>query len=451
MVLASLKLTQSLFFDEKSKTIFIKIFVEPGRTVYVRQINFTGNTKTADPVLRHIIKQNEASVLSLKNINESLRQLRTQGYLKNVSYKSTPVVGANNQVDLDFSVEEAPTAEASASLGYGTNGPEVRAGFNQKNFMGSGKEIGVNFNASYWGENYAVSYYNPLYTKEGIGRGFNVYYQTVDPQRLDVTTFSSDKIGGDLNYNIPLTNNSSLQIGGGLEHLKITSLGSSPASALNNYINQFGTRYDEVRGTLGFNQTTYDQMPYPTKGYSQQLSLLLATPFGDGVSYYKSTYVVKGYYPLIKGFILSGAGRIGYGNQFNGQGLPFFENYFAGGIAPLGMVRGYDTYTLGPKDENNNAIGGNYLVSGTVALILPYPLSRESVRTSTFVDVGNVYAKNTPSQYTGTDAGDVRASAGVAVDWRSPLGPLSFSLGWDLNAEPGDRLSKFQFTVTSAL
>jgi outer membrane protein insertion porin family len=290
-----------------------------------------------------------------------------------------------------------------------------------------------------------------LYTKEGVGRGYSLYFQTVDPSKLDIATFSSDKLGGEVNYNIPLTNTSSLQLGGGLEHLKITSLGGAPAAPLNNFVTDFGTRYDEVRATLGFTQNTYDQFPFPTKGYSQQLSVLLATPFADGVSYYKSSYVLKGYYPLIRGFILSGTGRIGYGNQFNGEGLPFFENFFAGGIAPMGMVRGFDTYSLGPKDENNNAIGGNYLVSGTLALILPYPLSRESVRTSAFVDVGNVYAKNTPSQYTGTDAGELRSSFGVAVDWRSPLGPLSFSLGWDINSEPGDQLSRFQFTVISAV
>lgn len=437
--------------NEKDKTLFIRIVVDEGRTVYVRRINFVGNTKTADDVLRHIIKQDEASVLSLKKINESLRQLRIQGYLKNVTYKTNTVYGANNQVDLDFMVEEAPSAEASVAVGYGTNGPEIRAGFHQKNFMGSGKEVGIDFNASYWGENYAVTYYNPYYTKDGIGRGVNVYYQTVDPKKLDVTTFSADKLGAALNYNIPINDNSSLQLGAGLEHLKITSLGSNPATSLQNYINQFGNIYDQARLTAGFNQNTYDQMPYPTQGFSQQLSLLTALPIGDGVSYYKMSYVLRGYYPTFKGFIVSATGRIGYGNQFDNQGLPFFENFFAGGIAPMAPVRGYDTYTLGPKDSNNNAIGGNFMVSGTAQLIMPYPLSRQSVRTSAFFDIGNVYAKYTPTQYTGTKAGELRQSAGVAIDWRSPFGPLSFSLGWPLNEQPRDSLSRFQFTVTSAL
>src|SRR5690606_11452510 len=101
--------------DETNKTVFIRFIVNPGRHVYVRRINFHGNTKTADYVLRNMIRQNEGALLSLHNIKESERQLRLLGYLKNINVKTTPVPGANNEVDLDIEVEEAPSAEASAS------------------------------------------------------------------------------------------------------------------------------------------------------------------------------------------------------------------------------------------------------------------------------------------------------------------------------------------------
>lgn len=437
--------------DEKNKTVFITFVIEPGRHVYVRRINFHGNTKTADYVLRNVIRQNEGGLLSLHNIKESERQLRILGYLKNINVKTTPVPGANNQVDLDFSVQEAPSAEASASVGYGTDGPQLNASFNQHNFMGTGRTVGLNFNTSYWGQDYAFTYYNPFYTKTGVGRGVSLYYQRVDPKRLDVSAYSSNRYGGDLSYNVLLGEQSSLQFGIGYQDLDIRSTGS--VLTTQNFVAAFGNHFRQVRLTTGWNSNSYDQMPYPNKGLNQQASVLVALPAdSNSLTYYKASYLAHFYYPVVKGFIVSLLGNIGYGNALaKNSGLPFFENYYAGGIARPGQVRGYDSYSLGPQDNFGNAIGGNYLVNGSAAVILPYPLSQAAVRTSAFVDAGNVYQKGVPLLLQGTASGPMRYSAGIAIDWRSPFGPLSFSLAKPLNKQPGDKEVPFQFTVSSGL
>jgi outer membrane protein insertion porin family len=144
-------------------------------------------------------------------------------------------------------------------------------------------------------------------------------------------------------------------------------------------------------------------------------------------------------------------GYIGYGNSFKtGVGLPFFENYFAGGIANPGLVRGYDSYSLGPLDAFGNALGANYLVNGSLGIILPYPLSRDTVRTSVFVDAGNVYAQGTPDLFRGTLSGPIRYSGGLSLEWRSPFGPIAFSLASPFNKQPGDRTQPFQFALSSS-
>nr|WP_232003990.1 outer membrane protein assembly factor BamA [Legionella jordanis] len=434
--------------DENNKTVFITFIVDPGRHVYVRRINFHGNTKTGDYVLRSVIRQDEGSLLSLHNIKESERQMRLLGYLKNVNVKTTPVPGTNNQVDLDVEVEEAPSAEASASLGYGTNGPTFNASFNQHNFMGTGRSLGLGFNASYWGQDYSVSYYNPFYTNTGVGRGLNFYYQTIDPKKLDVSAYSSDRFGLDVNYNILLSEKSSFQLGYGYQDLQIKSAGS--VIPIINFVNQFGRDFHELRLTTGWNRNSYDQFPFPTRGWNQQLSALVALPAAsDSLSYYKTNYMARMYHPLVKGFIFTLLGNVGYGNSFNGNGLPFFENYYAGGITTPGQVRGYASYSLGPQDNHGNAIGGNFLVNGSAGLILPYPLSRDTVRTTLFADAGNVFAKGTPYYLTGFGEGPIRYSAGLGVEWRSPFGPLAFSVAKPLNKQPLDNQQIFQFTLSS--
>ena len=135
--------------------------------------------------------------------------------------------------------------------------------------------------------------------------------------------------------------------------------------------------------------------------------------------------------------------------MFDKKGLPFYENYFAGGIAQPGLVRGYETYTLGPLDSNGHNLGGNFLINASVGVVLPYPFSKESFRTTLFVDGGNVYAKGVNSALRGTSSGNVRYSAGVGMDWRSPFGPLSFSLAKPIKKQPSDQTTLFQFTVTS--
>lgn len=437
--------------DESKKEIFITLRVEPGRHVYVRRINFKGNTKTGDYVLRQVIKQDEGTLLSLSKVKESERQLRNLGYLKQANVKTTPVSAANNQVDLDFYVEEAPSAEASVSLGYGTNGPEVNASFNQHNFMGTGRTAGFNFNTSYWGRSYGINYYDPFYSLSGMGRGFDIYYQTVDPKRLDVSSYTSDKYGFNVNYNVLLGDHASFQFGFGLDRLKLSSLGSNPATQLQDFVATYGRRFDELKLTTGWTNNTYDRQPFPYKGLNQQASLLLALPLSStSLSYYKAMYQIHAYFPVYKsGFIFSALGNVAYGNMFNKKGLPFYENYFAGGIAQPGQVRGYESYSLGPLDSNNNNLGGNFLINGSLGLILPYPMSQNSVRSSVFMDAGNVYAKGVSAAQSGSASGNLRYSAGVGIDWRSPFGPLSFSLAKPIKKEANDQTNLFQFTVMS--
>lgn len=437
--------------DNTKHQVFMTLRVEPGRHVYVRRINFIGNTKTGDYALRQVIKQDEGGLLAVGRVKESERQLRNLGYVKDVKVKTTPVQNANNQVDLDFTVEEAPSAEASLAVGYGTNGFEFNAAFNQKNFMGTGRTAGVSFTTNYWGKSYSLNYYNPFYTQSGMGRGFDLYYQTTDPSRLDISSYTSDKYGFNVNHNFLLGDTASVQFGFGFDHLKLKTLGSTPATQLQAFADMYGRTFNQLKLAAGWANSTYDQQPFPHSGVNQQASVQLSLPLSSGsLKYYKTSYQAHAYMPLAQtGFLVTGLFNIAYGNMFDKKGLPFFENYFSGGIAQPGQVRGYESYSFGPLDSNGNNLGGNFLINGSLGLIMPYPLSRESFRTTAFIDAGNVYAKGISSALRGTDAGNIRYSAGVAVDWRSPFGPLTFSIAKPIKKQSNDKTNMFQFTVMS--
>ena len=434
--------------DEKTKTVWMRFVIQPGRHVYVRRINFHGNTKTSDDLLRNIIQQNEGGLLSLHNIKESERQLHLLNYLKDVDNKTTPIPGANNQVDMDVQVEEAPSAEATASLGYGTTGYQANAAVNQYNFMGTGRTVGFGFNSSLWGQSYSLNYYNPFYTKTGIGRGMDAYFNTVSPKHLDVSNYNSDRYGGDVNYSIRLGDTSSVQLGYGYQGMNILSVGR--VQQIQNFVSLHGQQFNQIRLTGAWVRNSYDRMPYPMKGTNQQAVAFFSLPAATkSLNYYKFSYQAHTYVPLYKDLLFSLLGNAGYGNTYNAEGLPFYENFFAGGIAQPGQVRGYDSYSLGPRDSTGRSIGGNLLINGSAGLVLPYPFSRDTIRTTLFIDAGNAFAEGIPKELTGTPAGPLRFSGGVSLEWRSPMGPLAFSLAAPIKKQPYDQPQYFQFSAST--
>jgi outer membrane protein insertion porin family len=444
-----------LQFNEKQHTVWVNIMLKPGTKVYVRRVKFSGNTRTADTVLRHAIRQHEGQLLSLSKIKESERQLRILPYLKNVRVQTHAVSGTNNQVDLNYHVEEANSAQFNLQLGFSTAEKFlVSAAVTEPNFLGSGRNVSLKFSNSRLTRSVAFNYFNPYYAEFGLGRGFNLYYERNTPDRLNtISPYNNNRYGGALTYRYLLDDHDSFQWGAGFEHLVLTHV-SADISQYVAFVDGYGTRFNQFRLTSSWDHNSYNKFPFPTQGNRSQFVTLLSLPAGNGLKYYKLSYVGRIYQPLFRGLLLSLRTGLVFGNGFAGtKGLPFFENSFAGGVGSIGQARGYETFSLGPRDSTSRSrpLGGNMLMSSSASIIFPYPLSRESFRSSVFVDVANVYAYQLPESFRGTRSGAVRLSAGLGVTWQSPFGPLQFSLAWPLNHQPNDRKEPFQFSIASGL
>jgi outer membrane protein insertion porin family len=460
--------------DEENQEVSIIFFINPGRPVYVRNIIFTGNHKTADYVLRRAFKQEEGSLLSMSRINESLRQIRILSYIKDVKYNQKQVPGSNNQVDYYVNVEEGRIAEMSASAGIGTYGFEFNAGYNNHNVFGTGCSGGINFKNDNWGNYTTVSYFNPFYTKSGIGRGFSFYYYNHKPgkgnfsnflqQNTQISSYVIDKFGGAMDFSIPLSDTHSFDVGFGLERLSIKNLRpggnqETIAKELRNFVASYGKVFHQGKITAGWSRSSYDQFPFPKRGSHQKFETLLSFPVShenmrylqssSKMKFYKIGYTGHIYLPLFKGFILSVLGGAKYGKGLGSmEVLPFFENYHAGGMASPARVRGYRTISLGPRDSNDDALGGNFLVHNTVGLILPEPLSSDFLRIMIFFDAGNVYQTYKNKDYMGVQEDkDIRTSVGASIELHSPMGPIHFSLGFALNPKKEDKQELIGFAI----
>ena len=173
-----------------------------------------------------------------------------------------------------------------------------------------------------------------------------------------------------------------------------------------------------------------------TEGSLRRISAELA---GGDLEYFRLGYVHQYYLPLSRRYTLFLNGDVGIADGLGGKPLPFFKNYYAGGP---GSVRGYRSYSLGPKDPEGNSLGGTRRISGSVELQFPVPGAEQdkSLRLALFIDGGQVYGRDEK-----VSLSELRYSAGIGLAWSSPFGPLRLSLANPLNERKGiDRAQRLQ-------
>jgi outer membrane protein insertion porin family len=430
--------------QDKTKTVNLTFFVDPGKRVYVRRIAFKGNARTADEVMRREMRQMESAAISTSKIKRSQQRLERLGFFEEVNVETPAVAGTTDEVDVNFSVKERPSGNLMAGIGYAqTQGLIFNASISQENFLGTGKRVQFVFNNSKVLQTYLFSYTNPYWTPDGVSRGFDLYKRKIDAKDANISDYTADRFGGNVHFGIPLTEYDTINVGIGGERIEIKT-GSNPSNVVEDFLDEEGSKYTVIPVTFGYAHDTRNRAVFPDQGGLTRVSGEVDIPGGD-LTYYKATLRQEWYQALSERFTLHLTGEAGYGDGLGGtKGLPFFEYFYAGGIR---SVRGFRDNTLGPRDDQDDPTGGNFRAYGSVELLMPMPFVKDSksVRLSTFVDAGNVWI--TDDQVKTSDEGPVRYSAGVATSWYSPLGPISVSFAWPLNKQSGDDTQVFQFTL----
>ena len=428
------------------------IYIDPGRRVYVRKINISGNVKTKDEVIRREMRQLESAWYDGARIERSKVRIRRLGYFEDVNIETPPVAGANDLADVEVTVVEKSTGQLLAGVGYSSaDGVVFNASVSQQNIFGSGNALIAAINTSSVNRTISLAFTQPYWTVDGVSRVLEVYQKNVDPSSLSVSQYSSSTAGAAVGFGIPITETDAINVGFRYEHTSIDLAADSPPAYIA-YVAEFGSVTDSVILSGGWARDTRDDIIYPTRGQLQSLLVETGLPFGD-LEYYKVNYLQQAFFPVFGDFVLMLRGDVGYGDGYGGKPLPFFKAFYAGGV---GSVRGYEQSSLGPQDIYGNATGGKRKIVGNVELFYPVLKGDKSVRASVFADVGQIYVdgKEPPDLplelvqlRREADLQGFRYSAGVGLAWNSPIGPLKFSYAWPLNDKVLDRIQRFQFQV----
>jgi outer membrane protein insertion porin family len=407
----------------------------------VRRINVSGNNRSRDEVIRREMRQLEGAWYSSERIAQSRSRIDRLGYFTEVNVETPAVQGTTDQVDVNVSVVEKPTGVVLLGAGFGSGEGLILSGsVSQNNFLGSGKHVSFGINTSNINTTYALSFTDPYFTPEGISRGFDLYLREVDASRSGLGNYSTNTGGLGVRLGVPVTELDTINYGLAYERTSIKTFPDSPLIYLD-YVATFGDTNDALLGTIGWTRDGRDSLIYPTRGAMHKASLELALP-GPSLNYYRAAYQYQRYFPLTRDYVFMVNADLGYGDGYGDTPvLPFFKNFFVGGVNSL---RGYRVFTVGPKDAQGNPRGGSQKYLGNFELLFPFPglAGDRSVRMSAFFDTGMATDK--------FDASEMRASLGLSVLWVSPMGPLKISAAMPFREQPGDRKQVFQFTFGGA-
>ncbi|OIM98331.1 outer membrane protein assembly factor BamA [Polynucleobacter sp. MWH-Tro8-2-5-gr] len=433
----------------------LTLVIDPGRRIYVRKVDISGNAKTRDMVIRREMRQFESSWFDSDKIDLSKKRLGRLGYFTETDITTEDVPGSPDQVDVNVKVTEKPTGAVTIGAGFSSTEKLIlSAGINQDNAFGTGTAVGLNASVGKINQNLTLSNYDPYFTEDGISRYTDLYYRSSKPlYYVGDPDYQIKSVGSNIKFGVPYTEVDRVFFGTGVEAFQIQTTVNTPQPYLN-YAQSYGiaapgypatlTTYN-VPLTVGWARDGRDSALIPSDGSLQQLSAEVGTPVGN-MTFYRLYGQYQKYHSFSKGNILSFNGEVGYGEAYGSNPFPITKNYYVGGI---GSVRGYAPGSLGPQYYNTSIgtyqpTGGQSKIVTNVEYTVPVPGSGvdKTLRVFTFVDGGNAYGQNINLV--------LRYSYGLGLSWISPLGPLKFSYGIPIKSQPTDNIQRLQFQVGTA-
>jgi outer membrane protein insertion porin family len=455
--------------------------IEPNARTYVRRINFEGVERTRDEVLRREMRQLEGAVLSQAAVTRSEERLQRLPYIEKVETETRRVEGTADLVDVEVTVEEGPSSSLGGGVGYSERQAIVLQGnFVDSNLFGSGDRLAMEINGGRYGQVYSVAHTDPYFTKDGISRSLSASY--VERERLtsSFSQFTTQTYNAGFSIGYPISEPQFLNIGLEYSHENLATVLSS-STQLRDWVRNNGDYYfrrvggDRILGTIldtveitgGWMYESRDRSLFPTRGGSHRLRFGV-TPPGNDVSYVTANLRSQQFFRIpgvdwLDRVPLSVSTNLGWSAAFGDTtAVPPHRHVFTGGSD---SVRGFRDGTLGPRDSLGNPYGGDAGVSAQFEAILPLPAKfQTSARLSLFYDIGQSFYlgdtgfRNRRGDRTDYhfDLGEMRSSAGIAIQWLSPMGLFRFSWAMPLRyqhetrREFGDELEPFQFSVGTA-
>jgi outer membrane protein insertion porin family len=433
--------------DPNNKTVNLTFNVHEGARVYIDKINIVGNTQTLDRVIRRQMLVSEGDAYNKALIERSKMYIRGLGFFKEgddgvkIEEKPSPTPG---KTDLQVSVVEQPTGELSFGAGFSSIEKFILdIGISQSNFRGTGQDLRARIQTGSIQKEIDLSFTEPHFINRDIQAGFDLFESSYNYTGVD---YKTDSTGGDVRFGYNLNGFSVLRLRYNLRRDKITYTDST---ACNGLLYNCGAGITSSVGyTLSFDLR--NDFVQPTRGWMATFRQDFAGVGGD-VKYVRTEAEGAWYHGFAKDMVLKVSGEAGTMTPWQGDAIRVSDRYYKGGDT----MRGFQYAGIGPRDTSTGyALGGQTFAIGSVELGIPNSLPDQyGLKTALFLDVGTLGGLDNRLKIGSTgekltnieDSMSLRATAGLTVRWKSPMGPVQFDLGQVLKREKYDKVETFQF------
>ncbi len=394
--------------------------------ILVGDVEITGNEVTQDRVIRRELTLHPGDRFSSTRMRESRQRLKGLGYFKSVNLTPVPTETAGKK-DLEVKVEEKRTGNLMIGAGYSSESDllgtfEVSIGnFDWKNwptFRGGGQKLRLRLRAGTEKSEYSVSFIEPWLFHRRLRMQVEGYRNTREEDQYD-----RQQMGGSISFTRQWFRNWRQRIGLTVEEVELREFDRGVSNEL---FSEKGT-YTHNLLSLELNRDTRNRARKPTRGSRVEFGLDLIPDFAGS---YSDVYKVRAkgvkFLPLWFDTVLKFSASAGIVDEISGQQPAIFDRLFAGGASTF---RGFERREVGPVDVNDEPVGGEARVLGTVEYM--YPLA-DWARISLFCDTGNVW-----EDMSGLDPGEMNVSVGSGLQLELPIGPLRFDYGIPVKTEQG--------------
>ena len=291
--------------NDEAQTVDVTLVVTPGPLVYVRRVEFRGNTDTSDVVLRREIPQLEASVSSAAAIEKGKINLQRLGFFSLVRVSTRPVPDQPDQVDVVYEVKEQASGSLSASVGFSQGeGVLLGAAVSQKNFLGSGNALSFSLQSSSSTKEARFSFTDPYYTIDGVSRGIDLYLKQTDFDEEGTADYTTDDTGIGLSFGYPISDESRVSTNFAIQNVNLKTAATVPSYIGDFLVSEGFARtardadFVEYKVGAAYSYDTLNKAFLPTAGTRHRVSFDLSIP-GSDLEYYNTSYLGETYMPVL--------------------------------------------------------------------------------------------------------------------------------------------------------
>ncbi len=420
-------------YDEtiNKNKINLSINLKDAEKYYIEKINITGNNITSENVIRNQLLADEGDAYNDLLVNKSYNNIRALRLFQNVK-SSVETSDKKMSKIINIDVEEKATGEIFAGAGTGTSGSSLSFGISENNYLGEGIRLGTDLTIS--DKSITGTFFMNQPNYKNSNRSFNRGFERKEEDNLSTFGYELKKTGFSFGTSYEQYQNVLFSPTFKTDYEQLTTTSKATAAKKKQEGNYLDTILDysislnklnqNFNPTDGFLFTFSQELPI----YSEDYTLI------NRVNYSK-------YFETDNNNVYSFSVFTATANSLSNDDARITKRIFI----PQRKLRGFEPGKIGPKDQGEY-VGGNYGAAVNFASTLPGLFTNlQDLDFSFFLDAANVWAVDYSSSV--DDNSKIRSSTGIALDWFTPIGPLSLSYAFPLTKASTDTTEKLRFNI----